>query len=50
MKLSLRFAALWISLAIIGFAVSFYVSPDGLTWFSGVLIVLLAGILLIAPE
>jgi hypothetical protein len=46
MKLWLRFAAVWIFLAVIGLAVLFYVSPDGLTWLSGVLIVLLAWILL----
>ena len=46
MKLWLRFAALWISLALIGFAVAFYVLPDGLTWIPCVVIVLLAGILL----
>jgi hypothetical protein len=50
MKLWLRFAALWISLALIGFAVGFYVLPDGLTWIPCVVIVLLAGILLIAPK
>jgi hypothetical protein len=50
MKLWLRFAALWISLALIGFAVAFYVLPDGLTWIPCVVIVLLAGILLIAPK
>jgi len=50
MKLWLRFAALWISLAVIGLAVGYYVSPSRLTWFSGVLIVLLAGVLLSAPN
>lgn len=50
MKLWLRFAAMWISLAVIGLAVLFYVSPDGLTWLSGVLIVLVAGILLTEPK
>jgi hypothetical protein len=50
MKLWLRFAALSISLAVIGLAIAFYVSPHGLTWVSGVLIVLLAGILLTAPK
>jgi hypothetical protein len=34
----------------IGLAVAFFASPGGLTLLSGVLIVLVAGILLIAPE
>jgi hypothetical protein len=46
MQLWLRFVAQWISLAAIGFAVLFYVAPDRLNWFSGVLIVLVAGGLL----
>jgi hypothetical protein len=50
MKSWLGFAAQWISLAVIGLAVLFYVSPDGLTWLSGVLIVLLVGILLTQPK
>jgi hypothetical protein len=50
MKLWLRFAAQWISLALIGFAVAFFASSGGLTWLLGLLIVLLAGILLIAPK
>ena len=31
-------------------AVSFFVSPGGLTWILGVLIVLVAGVLLIEPK
>jgi hypothetical protein len=50
MKLWLRFAAQWISLAGIGLAVSFFVSPGGLTWLLGVLIVLVAGVLLTEPK
>jgi hypothetical protein len=48
MKLWLRIAALWVSLAVIGLAFLFYVSPDRLTWLSGGLIVLVAGIFLTA--
>jgi hypothetical protein len=50
MKLWLRFAAQWISLTAIGLAVAFFVSPDGPTWLLGVLVMLVAGILLIAPK
>ena len=48
MKLSAQSRRAADFLAVIGLAVLFYVSPDRLTWLSGRLIVLIAGILLTA--
>jgi len=36
-KLSFRFATLWLTVLIIEFAISFYVLPYGLIWFVGLL-------------
>ena len=49
-KLWLRFATLWLAVLVVGFAVSFYVLPYGLIWFMGALLLLIVGILLIAPK
>jgi hypothetical protein len=50
MKLWLRFAALWITLSLIGFAVGFFVLRDGLNRVQCVLIVLLTSVLLTPPK
>jgi len=36
-KLAFRFATLWLTVLIVGFAISFYVLPYGLIWFVGLL-------------
>jgi hypothetical protein len=50
LKLWLRFVALWFAVVVVGFAISFYVLPYGLIWFTGSLLLLIVGILLIAPK
>src|SRR5262245_5399708 len=50
LRLWLRFVTLWFGVAVIGFAVSFYLLPYGLTWFSLALLLLLVGILLFTPQ
>jgi hypothetical protein len=36
LKLWLHFAALWVVVVVVGFAVSFYILPYGALWLAGV--------------
>jgi len=42
--------ALLLVVVIIGLAISFHVLPYGLGWFAGAVIVIITGILLMAPK
>ena len=46
----LRFVALWFAVTVVGFAVSFYILPYSLLWFAAALLLLIVGILLLAPK
>jgi hypothetical protein len=50
LRLWLRFVTLWFGVAVIGFAVSFYLLPYGLTWFTVALLLLIGGIFFITPK
>jgi hypothetical protein len=50
LKVWLRFVALWFGVTVVGFAISFYVLPYGLLLFASALLLLIVGILLIAPK
>ena len=49
-RLVLRFAALWLAVVAVGFAIAVYILPYGLGWFAGAVGLSVAGILLIVPR
>ena len=50
LRLWLRFAVMLLAVVVIGFVLGFYISPYGLEWFVGTVVVVGVSVLLIAPK